>query len=120
MSSTEHEEEVTDNSQFQLSNELSMHVFTTSAALAGVCLTVISLIQITKKLKNLTTIGDDLLAANATIFVTACIFSYASIRTNYRKKRLKDNLEKVADFLLLTGLTIIALVCVIITYTLAI
>lgn len=93
---------------------LSVHIFSVSAALVGVCLTVISLFSISDALKRLQNIGDELIAFDAILFLVTCVFSYMAIRTRDRKRRLI--LEKTADGLFLAALFIIVWVAVLIAW----
>ena len=92
----------------------SIHIFSVSAALVGVCLTVISLFSISDALKRIQNIGDELIAFDAILFLVTCVLSYMAIRTKARKRRLI--LEKTADGLFLTALLIIVFVAVLIAW----
>jgi len=93
---------------------ISPHVFSVSAAMVGVCLTVISLINISIAIKKIDTIGDDLTAFDAVIFILSCYLSYVAMRTNNRKLRLL--LEKWAGRIFLLGLFMMVLVCLFVVY----
>jgi len=96
---------------------VSVHVFTVSAGLVGVCLTVIGIVRISINLKSgYATIADELLAVDALIFMTACVLAYTSLRSpsHSRAKRL----EGYADRLFLTGLALMCVTCAVIGFTL--
>lgn len=95
--------------------QIAIHIFSVSAALVGVCLTVIGIFRAIGELKNFSTLGDNILAVDALIFLASCIFAYNSLRTRDAKKQHK--LEKVADVLFICGLSLMAIVCLIIAYT---
>ena len=99
------------------SNEtrISIHIFSVSAALVGVCLTVIGIFRAVGELRGFTTFGDNVLAIDALIFLTSCIFAYSSLRS--RNRHRKHKLEKIADILFICGLSLMAVVCTIIAYT---
>ncbi|MEO7433048.1 MAG: hypothetical protein ABIV12_13325 [Dokdonella sp.] len=59
----------------ELESDLCLHIFTASAALVGVCLTVIGLIRIVVTTTKVGTIADDLLAADATLFMLSCLLA---------------------------------------------
>ena len=88
---------------------IAIHIFSVSAAMVGVCLTVIGIINVITSFKKIETFGDELTAIDAIIFLGACIISYAAIKTKDRKRRLI--LEKVSDMTFLTGLTVMVFVC---------
>lgn len=100
-----------------ISNEaqISIHIFSVSAALVGVCLTVIGIFRAVGELKSFSSLGDNILAIDALIFLASCIFAYTSLRS--RDSRKKHRLEKVADVLFIFGLSLMAIVCSIIAYT---
>ncbi|MBC7804558.1 MAG: hypothetical protein H7145_00205 [Akkermansiaceae bacterium] len=93
---------------------LSVHIFAASASMVGVCLAVIGLFQIVARLGNVESLGDDLLAFDALLFLTACVFAYLALRSRYRGQRRR--LERSADALFLLGLGLMAFVCLLITY----
>jgi len=76
---------------------VSVHVFTVSAGLVGVCLTVIGIVRISINLKSgYATIADELLAVDALIFMTACVLAYTSLRSpsHSRAKRLEGYADR--------------------------
>lgn len=93
---------------------ISMHIFSVSAAMVGVCLTVIGILNIVSSFKKIENLGDEITALDAIFFLIACIVSYVAIKTKIRKRRYL--LEKIADFLFLIGLGLMAVVCLIIVY----
>ncbi len=96
---------------------ISIHIFSVSAAMVGVCLTVIGIINIITNFKKTSILGDEITAVDAIIFLVSCILSYIAIKTKDRKRRLI--LEKVSDIIFLTGLAIMVIVCLYIVYKLA-
>ena len=94
---------------------ISPHIFSVSAGMVGVCLTVISLINVSSAIKKINTIGDDLIALNAVIFILSCFLSYTAMKTQKRKRRLL--LEKAADRIFLTGLFLTVIVCLFVVYS---
>lgn len=97
------------------STQISIHIFSVSATLVGVCLTVIGIFRAIGELKNFSSLGDNILAINALIFLASCIFAYSSLRSHDEIKRHK--LERIADILFIFGLSLMAIVCAIIAYT---
>ena len=59
-----------------LEEDLCIHIFTVSAAMVGVCLTVIGLIRIVITIREKDTIADDLLSADSLMFLISCTLSY--------------------------------------------
>jgi hypothetical protein len=93
-------------------NDLSHHILPTSAQLAGVCLTVISLVKILH-IGRVGSLLDQLLAVDALLFTVSAILSYASMR-----RREPGNLEKYADQVFMIGLLELAGCAVLLSFEL--
>ncbi len=98
-------------------DSLSIHIFEVSAAMVGVCLTVIGIISLITTLKKMETLADEITALDAIIFLAACIVSYIAIKTRDHRRRL--NFERAADSLFLSGLGGMVLICLFIVINLA-
>ena len=103
--------------ELPLEEDLCIHIFTVSAAMVGVCLTVIGLIRIVITLQKVDTLADDLLAGDALLYLASCILSYTALRT--RTVRRMRRVERVADGLFLLAMVLMVGVCLFITYALA-
>ncbi|WP_395683766.1 hypothetical protein [Dokdonella sp.] len=99
-----------------LESDLCIHIFTTSAALVGVCLTVIGLIRVVIATTQVGTIADDLLAGDATLFMISCVLSYWALRA--RSARRMHRIERAADAIFLLGLLLMTIVCGVVTWAL--
>jgi len=97
-----------------LEEDVSIHILSVSAAMVGVCLTVIGLIRIVITIGKFDTIADDLLALASLIFLISCFCSYWALRT--RGTRRMHRLERIADGTFLLGLLIMVIVCGVITF----
>lgn len=97
-----------------LEADLCIHIFTASAALVGVCLTVIGLIRIVVATTKIGTIADALLAGDATLFMIACLLSYWALRA--RNVRRMHRIERLADAIFLLGLLLMTAVCGVVTW----
>jgi hypothetical protein len=64
-----------------LEYDICIHIFTVSSAMVGVCLTVIGLIRVVITLGSADTLADDLLAADALLFLVSCLLSYWALRS---------------------------------------
>ena len=60
---------------------LAAHIFTVSAAMVGVCLTVIGLFRVSDRLRDVDNIGEMLLSIDAAVFLAACFLSYTVLRS---------------------------------------
>ncbi|MBA3441908.1 MAG: hypothetical protein H0T92_18775 [Pyrinomonadaceae bacterium] len=98
----------------ELDGNLCIYIFTASAALVGVCLTVIGIFRVTTELKSVSTIGDNLLAIDALGFLSSCILSYIALRT--RRLGRKRAVERIADGIFLISLSLMAVICGMIAY----
>lgn len=93
---------------------ISVHIFSVSAAMVGVCLTVIGIIQIVIKARNATTLADDFLALDALLFLVSCITAYSAMRK--RGTPLMVKLEQIADTIFITALVFMVLICGLIAF----
>ena len=96
--------------------DISVHIFSVSAAMVGVCLTVIGLFRAAVRLGASATIGDNLLAVDALIFLFSCVSSYGALRT--RRSLSRRRLERIADALFLTALLLMVIVTAFVAYEL--
>ena len=97
-----------------LEEDVTIHILSVSAAMVGVCLTVIGLIRIVLTLGKFDTIADNLLAGASLIFLVSCFCSYWALRT--RGSRRMHRLERIADAAFLLGLVLMVMVCGVITF----
>ncbi len=101
-------------SQHPLEEDISIHIFTVSSAMVGVCLTVIGIIRLLITLRKADTIADDLLAADAVLFLLATLFSYWALRR--RSHRRRPMLDRLADGLFLVAMLLMVVIGAYITY----
>ena len=101
----------------RLADDLCIHIFTVSAGMVGVCLTVIGLIRIIISIRKIDTFADDLLAVNAVLFLVACLTAYTALRT--RNTQRMARLEHAADAIFLVAMTVMVVACIFITFSIA-
>jgi hypothetical protein len=94
--------------------ELSEHIFSVSAGMVGVCITVIGLFRIVSRSAHVDSVADNLLSIDALVFLAACVFSYLGLRARALGNR--KLFERLADYLFLAGLTMMCVVGVLIAY----
>ena len=94
--------------------ELAVHILSVSAALVGVCLTVIGLLQLVDRLRNSNTPLDNFLAVDAVLFLVSATLAYGSLRSQGVARRRQ--LERVADGCFLCALIIMACVATAIAF----
>ena len=106
------------NDKTKLEEDICIHIFTVSSAMVGVCLTVVDLIRVVITLGKADTLADDLLASDALLFLTSCLFSYAALRARgFRRRHL---IERVADVVFITAMVVMTVICGFITYAMSI
>ena len=94
--------------------DLTMHIFTISAGLVGVCLTAIGLLRVLVSHTRVETLGEELLSANALCFMVCCLLSFWSFKTSNARRR--DLLRKIIDGLFLLALVFMVAVCTLVAY----
>ena len=102
----------------KLEEDICIHIFTVSSAMVGVCLTVIGLIRVVITLGKADTVADDLLAVDALLFLASCLLSYAALRS--RGLRRMHRIERAADGIFIVAMIVMAAICGVITYAMAI
>ena len=101
-----------------LEQDISIHIFTVSSAMVGVCLTVIGLIRVVITFGRADTLADDFLAVDALLFLISCLLSYWALRS--RSVRRMHRLEKIADGIFILAMIGMVIICALITYTISI
>ena len=91
-----------------------VHIFPVSAAMVGVCLTVIGLIRMVITVRGVDTLADDLLVLDAILFLNPCLLSYWAMRT--RSDNRLHRIERTADGIFVLGLLMMVGVCGVIVY----
>jgi hypothetical protein len=95
-----------------------VHILSVSAAMVGVCLTVIGVLRVVVTIQKADTVADNLLAFDALLFLTSAMLSYWALRT--RTRRRMHNVERVADAVFMTALALMAAVCVVVAFALSV
>jgi Kef-type K+ transport system membrane component KefB len=107
-----------DEANTHLEQDISIHIFTVSSAMVGVCLTVIGLIRVVITLGRADTLADDLLAGDALLFLISCLLSYWALRS--RSVRRMHSLERIADGIFILAMIGMVIICALITYTISV
>lgn len=100
----------------QREHDLTLNVFSISAAMVGVCLTAIGILRLIATQTNVQTLGDEFLAADAVLFVTCCFLSFWSFKTI--RAKLRQRLRLLVDILFMIALVVMVGICAIIAYAL--
>lgn len=107
-----------ENTRSHLEEDLCVHIFTVSAAMVGVCLTVIGLIRVVITFGKIDTLADDLLAVDALLFLIASLLSYWALRS--RSIRRRHRVERVADGAFIVAMILMTAICGFITYAMTV
>src|SRR5678816_4359985 len=102
------------DSSTHLERDICIHIFTVSSAMVGVCLTVIGLVRVVITLGKADTLADDLLAADALLFLLSCLLSYAALRS--RGFRRMHRIERAADATFMVAMLVMVTICGFLTY----
>ena len=102
----------------RLEEGICIHIFTVSAGMVGVCLTVIGLLRVVITLRKADTVADNLLAFDAILFLFACLAAYWALRT--RSRRRMYLVERFADGIFIVALLLMVVICIFITFAIAV
>lgn len=95
------------------SQNISNHILPAAATMVGVCVTVISLVQLVPK-SAISPWVDQLMAIDTLVFLGSAWLSYWTLR----HRENVDQYEVVADWMFLSGLTLMGLVSVLVAFDL--
>jgi hypothetical protein len=98
----------------QREHELTMHVFSISAGMIGVCLAGIGILALVASQTKIQSLGDEFLAADAVLFVVCCFLSFWSFKT--ASTPLRRQLRLIVDGVFMIALLIMVAVCGVIAY----
>jgi len=93
-----------------------LHLLSVSATLAGLCVTIVAVMNSVGQRAGAATIGDDMFAVCALIFLVCVYMIFSALRT--RKIRLLRTLVKVVDILFMVGLSVMTCAAFLMVYTL--
>ena len=91
-------------------------ILSLSGAMVGVCLTVISVLGISKSLSKTETMIDDIMAANSLIFMVAGLLSFLGMRTRFVKawRGLTTALDIIFSFGLVLMVVVAGLLAIVV------
>jgi hypothetical protein len=85
-------------------NNLSNHILYVSATMVGVCMTMLSIIQIVPK-EHVSRWVDDALSFDSLLFLASTFLSYWALR----HELVSDRYERTADLIFLAGLILLVM-----------
>jgi hypothetical protein len=83
-------------------NDKSPHILNASSNLLGICFIVLTSLKLLNKSEK--TIIDEVTTVAIILFMASCIFSFLSIRSSDKRSAY---LEKISDFIFLSGLVLL-------------
>lgn len=83
-------------------HNLMIAIFSVSAGMVGVCLTGVGLLQVANSVRRIETLADELLVADAVLFLCSCLLIFLSFRV--RHEGVLRRLRKIGDVLFFLGL----------------
>ena len=83
----------------------------------GVCLTAIGLLRLLSSHERIETVGDELLAVNAVLFMSCTFLSFWSFKA--RSTRVRVVLRRWIDSVFVLALVLMVAVCALIAYAIA-
>jgi len=95
-----------------MADKRSPHILNTSANLLGLCFIVLTSIKVSKM--GDVSVIDETTAIAIVLFMSSCIFSFLAMRKDSESSN--NHLEKLADILFLSGLIVLFLTTMIVTF----
>jgi hypothetical protein len=93
--------------------DISQHILPVAATMVGVCMTVITVMQIAPK-SRLTSLADDCLAIDSLLFLVSTLLSYWTIRPAQSNQKL----ELWADRFFLLGMIFMVVISFLVAFEL--
>lgn len=93
------------------SQKINYHILPVAATMVGVCMTVISLVQLVPK-NAISSWADEILAIDSLLFLVSAWLSYWTLRHEEQAEKL----ENIADWLFLSWLSVMGFVSVLIAF----
>lgn len=93
--------------------DVSRHILPVSSTMVGVCMTVITVMQLVPK-DRVSSWADDLIAIDGLFFLASTIFSYWSLRSDSNTTKA----EALADRLFLLGMILMVIISFLVAFEL--
>ncbi|MGH8445155.1 MAG: hypothetical protein ACREVL_07805 [Solimonas sp.] len=104
-----------DDAALARDEQLLERLLSTSASMTGVCVALLSVVQIIADSRKVQTLADDALAIDSLFFLLCCYLAIWALRT-HRLQRAHF-LSKAVDYLFLIGMTGLVVIGFMIVYT---
>jgi len=93
------------------SMDKSPHILNTSSNLLGICFLLLTSLKVLGKSQQ--TVIDDITFVAIILFMLSCLLSFLSMRKQNKQSR---NLEKIADYIFLTGLSVLFITAILFSF----
>lgn len=104
-------------SEPQPKQDLAIQIFSISVGMVGLCLSSIGILRLLAHASGIETIGDELLAAAAVLFMLCCFSSFWSFKA--KGEHIRPLLRRTNEGIFILSLAIMVVVCVLIAYEIA-
>jgi len=91
----------------------SPHILNTSSNLLGICFLLLTSLKVLGKSQQ--TVIDDITFVAIILFMLSCLLSFLSMRKQTEQSR---NLEKIADYIFLAGLSVLFMTAILFSFNL--
>lgn len=98
--------------QRMFDRDIYLHVSEVSVAMIGVCLTGVSILNVDQDLNSVDSYVDDLLAIDSFVFLSAYLLAYWVVRVMTKSNRNMHKVGSLANIIFLTGMVVMAIVCI--------
>jgi hypothetical protein len=89
----------------------SPHILNTSSNLLGICFLLLTSLKVLGKSQQ--TVIDDITFIAIILFMLSCLLSFLSMRKPTKQSK---NLEKIADYIFLTGLSVLFITAILFSF----
>ena len=97
----------------QNSTDISKHILPVAATMVGVCMTVITVMQLAPK-NQISSLSDELLAVDSLLFLASTFLSYWALR----QSTVSVKVERWADRLFLLGMALMVIISFLVAFEL--
>jgi uncharacterized membrane protein len=94
-----------------LDRDVYLHISEISVAMVGVCLTGISILQVSQYISKIATYMDDLLAIDSFVFLTSSLLAYSLVRKTTKGNSNTKKIGNITNFIFLIGMILMVIVC---------
>jgi hypothetical protein len=94
----------------RLDDHIYTQILASSSLKVGMCLTLLGVLRVVEGVKNVRTLGDELLAVNAAGFLLAAALSYLALKETDEARKLQKG--KLGDWIFSGSLAFLVAICI--------